>query len=136
MQPREDDGARDVAPHPQPEKLDAATKSDVSSPKEPPPLKGSVAPVASPPPQCSPSAVKSSLEALVKRCLEQVPGVCGKLKVKAAHDADDVSVSLDVTSQDNVEAFVKCATEGMQSVRWECAEPGKDIALPLGECKL
>lgn len=56
--------------------------------------------------------------------------------MKAAHDADDVSVSLDVTSQDNVEAFVKCATEGMQSVRWECAEPGKDIALPLGECKL
>lgn len=108
----------------------------MSGPKEPPPLKGSLTPVANAPIACSPSGVKTSLEALVKKCREGGSAVCGKLTVNAAHDADDVAVSLDVTTQDGVETFVQCATDGMKSVRWECAEPGKDIQLELGECRL
>ena len=99
-------------------------------------MKGSLTPVANAPIACSPSGVKTSLEALVKKCRDGGNTVCGKLTVKAAHDADDVAVSLDVTTQGGVETFVQCATDGMKSVRWECAEPGKDILLDLGECRL
>ncbi len=129
-------GAQKDAPHPPKEGLDEAKKSEVSAPKEPPPLKGSLTPVSSPAVACSPAAVQSSLEDLVKRCREDVKSVCGTLTVKAAKDADDVAVSLDVTTQDGVEEFVKCATDAMKGVRWECAEPGKDIKLQLGDCRL
>lgn len=135
VQPQADDTPRDVAPPPQEPGMEAK-KSDVSGPKEPLPLKGSLTPVASAPVACSQVGVRGSLEELVKRCREGSKGVCGTLTVKAAHDADDVEVSLDVTTQEGVEEFVQCATDEMKSVRWECAELGKDIKLPLGECRL
>ncbi|MCA9644766.1 MAG: hypothetical protein H6718_21440 [Polyangiaceae bacterium] len=134
VQPPAGDAVQDSAPPPQ--EVDETQKSAVSGPKEPPPLKGSLTPVSNAPVACSPSGVKTSLEELVKKCREGAKAVCGKLTVKAAKDADDVAVSLDVTTQDGVEDFVKCATDGMKSVRWECAEPGKDIQLELGECRL
>lgn len=112
----------------------ATSKS--TEPEEPPPLVGSVGkvPASEMPQTCSPATVRERLTQLTNTCRGDMKGVCGKLLVQAKHGEEDVAVSFDVGDGVDTKSFVGCVTKAMQSVRWECAEPGKDISLDLGSC--
>lgn len=84
---------------------------------------------------CTPETLRARLSGIVGKCRPKAKSLCGSVAVRASGDASAVRVSVDLGTTTGATDFVRCVTDQVNAVRWECAEPGKDIQVDLG-CKL
>ncbi len=84
---------------------------------------------------CTADTLRARLAAIVGKCRPKAKSLCGTVKVRASGDASAVAVAVDLGTTTGASEFVRCVTDQVNAVRWECATPGQDVQVDLG-CKL
>ena len=87
---------------------------------------------------CKADTVEKELQAIVDACRGSSRSICGDVVVHTASGdagADNVSADFNLGTSGDTLGFSKCVLGRINSVKWQCAERGKDIHLDLG-CRL
>ncbi|MEB2312336.1 MAG: hypothetical protein OZ921_00720 [Sorangiineae bacterium] len=84
------------------------------------------------PSPCTPETLHARLTELVRECSSKAASLCGSVTVRGSEDGSSVAASVNLRATHATGEFVRCVTDAVGSVRWECIGPGGEVTVELG----